>query len=98
MEPVVYIMNDNNGFVPGEGVGGWTDDAGGGLHYVCGLVGLIVTLAGIAATYSLLVAATSSLSLLSTTALVLLGVVAWLLVWLIVDRSVVVIKRSTSRR
>jgi hypothetical protein len=46
----------------------------------------------------LLVAVTSSLSLLSTTALVILGVVAWLIVWLLVDRSVVAIKRSTLRR
>jgi hypothetical protein len=91
-------MNDNNGLVPGEGIGGWSADSGAGLHYACGLVGLIVTLAAIAATYSLLVAVTSSLSLLSTTALVILGVVAWLIVWLLVDRSVVAIKRSTLRR
>jgi hypothetical protein len=89
-------MNNNSQYRSGETTRGQersTEGGGGGVHFACGVVGLVVTLAIIGATYSLVVAVTSPLAYLSTTALVLVGVFVWLFVWFVVDRSVATLRR-----
>jgi hypothetical protein len=67
----------------GEGVGG----LGRRSHYVCGVVSVVVVLATLGVSYSLVVAMTSTIPLLSTTAIVLLTALVWVLVWLMLDMS-----------
>ncbi|MFC5366158.1 hypothetical protein [Salinirubrum litoreum] len=67
----------------GEGVGG----IGRRGHYACGVISIAVVLATLVVSYSLVVAMTSAVPLLSTTAIVLLTVVVWVLVWLLLDMT-----------
>jgi hypothetical protein len=66
----------------GEGVGG---HLGARRHYACGAISVVVVLATLLASYSLVVALASTIPLLSTTAIVLLTVIVWALVWLTLD-------------
>jgi ABC-type nickel/cobalt efflux system permease component RcnA len=75
-------------------IGGGLDDDGervGGVgrrsHYACGIVSVVVVLATLGLSYSLVVAMTSAVPLLSTTAIVLLTALVWVLVWLLLDMS-----------
>jgi hypothetical protein len=85
--PIALIPHglDGGGFRDdGEGVGG---HLGARRHYVCGAISVVVVLATLLASYSLVVALASTVPLLSTTAIVLLTVLVWALVWLTLDMA-----------
>jgi hypothetical protein len=74
----------------GGGHGNSGEDVGGlgrRGHYACGLISVAVVVATLVVGYSLVVAMTSAVPLLSTTAIVLLTVVVWVLVWLLLEMT-----------
>jgi hypothetical protein len=82
------MVADTNHHTNGEGSSGGPsvrEPVGGIGHATCGVVGLGVAVAALAASYSLLVALVNVVPLLSTTALALFGVFVWLGLWFVFD-------------